>query len=163
MSYVKQSQFESLQLQVEQLQKTFSALNSTYIDSLKEITRLTSDAVTAAESAKQASFFARDAANSCYKIVLQRPTTELLSSVSLVLATAESAAKAAVEAAAAAAAAASGAARAAAKQAEQAFMQLASQASESSRQASQAAAQAVKFSQDARELCNDTANNLPKS
>lgn len=162
MDFITKAEFEALRIQVSQLEQTYSAINTTYIDSLNEIKKLTSDSVAAAENAKQASFFARDAANSCYEIVLKHPSTELLSSVSLVLATAESAAKAAVEAAAAAAAASAGAARAAAKQAEQASMQLALQAAESSRQASQAAAQAVKFSQEAREIVDDVKRAPPK-
>lgn len=155
MDFITKTEFEALKIQVSQLENTYTALNSTYIENLQEIKNLTSDSVVAAECAKQSSFFARDAANNCYKIVLKHPTTELLSSVSLVLATAESSAKAAVEAAAAAAAASAGAARAAARQAEQASMQLAVQAAESSRQASRAATQAVKFSQEARDIVND--------
>ena len=155
MKQVTKSEFDSLKSQVFELMHLYATLNTTYVESLNEIRTLTSESVLAAERAKQASFFARDAANSCYNIVLNRPNAEILSSVSLVLATAESAAKAAVEAAAAAAAASAGAARAAAKQAEQASTQLALQAAEHSRQASQAAAQALKFSQEARNIADN--------
>ena len=150
MAYITKAEFESLRGQVFLLEKTYNVLNTTYIESLTEIQKLSSLSVTAAENAKKATFFARDAANNCYTLILTQPTSALLSSVSLVLATAESAAKAAVEAAAAAAAASAAAARSAAKQAEQASQQLAMQAAESSRQASKAAAEAVAFSQEAR-------------
>ncbi len=152
MAYITKTEFDALRVQVVLLEKTYNILNTTYIESLTEIQKLSALSVTAAENAKRATFFARDAANNCYNLILQHPTSELLSSVSLVLATAESAAKAAVEAAAAAAAASAAAARSAAKQAEQASRQLAMQAAEASRQASEAAAQAVVFSQEARSI-----------
>lgn len=154
MAYITKTEFDSLRAQVSLLEKTYKVLNTTYVESLTEIQKLASLSVTAAENAKKAAFFARDAANNCYNIILKHPTTELLSSVSLVLSTAEYAAKAAVESAAAAAAASAAAARSAAKQAEQASQQLAMQAAESSRLASEAAAQAVIFSQEARVIAD---------
>lgn len=162
MAYITKAEFDSLQVQVSLLEKTYNVLNTTYVESLAEIQKLAAHTVTAAENARKATFFARDAANNCYNLILKHPTSELLSSVSLVLATAESAAKAAVEAAASAAAASAAAARAAAKQAEQASRQFATQAAESSRQASEAAAQAVAFSQEARSLVDRVQNKSAK-
>jgi len=162
MAYITKAEFESLRAQVSLLEKTYKVLNTTYVESLIEIQKLSSLSVTAAESAKKAAFFARDAANNCYNLILKHPTSELLSSVSLVLSTAEYAAKAAVESAAAAAAASAAAARSAAKQAEQASLQLAMQAAESSRQASDAAAQAVVFSQEARSIADQVQTKFAK-
>jgi len=163
MREVNRSEFEILKSQVDQLKTVFAALNENYISTIEEISQLTADSVIAADNAARAAFHARDAALNCYNIVLQNPSIELLSSVSLVLATAESAAKAAVEAAAAAAAASAAASRAAAKQAIAASTQLAVQAAESSKKAAEAAAQAVKFSQDAAAMVKSGTNSAPKA
>jgi hypothetical protein len=163
MSEINRSEFEILKSQVEQLKTIFAALNEDYILSIAEISQLTADSVIAADNAARATFHARDAALNCYNIVLENPSIELISSVALVLATAESAAKAAVEAAAAAAAASAAASRAAARQAIAASAQLAVQAAESSKQAAEAAAQAVRFSQDAASMVKNAPNSASKS
>jgi len=147
------AKLEAMQIDVDDLRSSYKGLSTTYVEALKSLKDLTIQSSEAAKrSAKAAEHSKLAAYNAKHAALDASANPNLLAVVESAVQAAVAAAVAAIESAGASAAASAAAAAAVSHHAEESLLTASAEAAAASRWAADAAAEAVKFSNQARDI-----------